>query len=291
MSRNAEFTCYARVELLTEHSGTRIACAHGMHGEGPGCSPSPSGSAAAKAQGRLRETVDGGAEYQLHSLHPIVISGLSGFLLGRVLARQGIVRSWVDRFRLWRSNAWARRQDAGRGSSTSAHRRGSNTQSRIAWGWTEEDFQAYMRAEAESGQEAAGFQGSGAAEWADWLHRTATDKEDVARAAQRAAERERNGAERRRRAQHAQQQYQQQQQYRQQRHSHHYHDHYSHTNEMTAFRALLGVTPMANPSELKEAYRRMAMLHHPDLNREDPKAACKFAQVQHAYEALQAGRK
>jgi len=47
----------------------------------------------------------------------------------------------------------------------------------------------------------------------------------------------------------------------------------------------LGVTPDANESDIKKAYRKMAMMYHPDKNPE-PEAAEKFKEVSRAYEVL-----
>src|SRR6516165_6760257 len=49
---------------------------------------------------------------------------------------------------------------------------------------------------------------------------------------------------------------------------------------------VLGVNRSANESEIKKAFRRLAKQHHPDRNKEDPKAKDKFAEVNAAYEIL-----
>src|SRR6266705_3020875 len=50
---------------------------------------------------------------------------------------------------------------------------------------------------------------------------------------------------------------------------------------------VLGVSREASKDDIKRAYRRLAKKYHPDLNKDDPKAAEeKFKQVSEAYEAL-----
>jgi molecular chaperone DnaJ len=50
---------------------------------------------------------------------------------------------------------------------------------------------------------------------------------------------------------------------------------------------VLGVPRSASPDEVKSAYRRLARLHHPDMNKENPKAAEeKFKELSEAYEVL-----
>src|SRR6266516_4339701 len=50
---------------------------------------------------------------------------------------------------------------------------------------------------------------------------------------------------------------------------------------------VLGVPREASKDDIKKAYRRLAKKYHPDLNKDDPKAAEeKFKQVSEAYEAL-----
>jgi DnaJ domain len=48
---------------------------------------------------------------------------------------------------------------------------------------------------------------------------------------------------------------------------------------MTTLYELLGVGPDAGDEALKTAYRRLAKMHHPDLNPNDPDAARRFRQV------------
>jgi hypothetical protein len=48
---------------------------------------------------------------------------------------------------------------------------------------------------------------------------------------------------------------------------------------MTTLYQLLGICPDADDEALKTAYRRLAKMHHPDLNPNDPDAACRFRQI------------
>ena len=49
---------------------------------------------------------------------------------------------------------------------------------------------------------------------------------------------------------------------------------------------ILGVQPSASEADIKKAYRRLAKRHHPDRNRDDPKAKDRFAELNTAYEVL-----
>jgi DnaJ-class molecular chaperone len=49
---------------------------------------------------------------------------------------------------------------------------------------------------------------------------------------------------------------------------------------------ILGVTKNASPAAVKSAYRRLAKKLHPDANKQDKKAANKFAELNAAYEIL-----
>ena len=50
--------------------------------------------------------------------------------------------------------------------------------------------------------------------------------------------------------------------------------------------AILELTPSANLQEIKAAHRRLARLHHPDLNPDDLQAADRFRAIQLAYDTL-----
>ena len=49
---------------------------------------------------------------------------------------------------------------------------------------------------------------------------------------------------------------------------------------------VLGVARDASAREIKNAYRRLARSHHPDVNREDPEAGRRFKEIQQAYDVL-----
>ncbi|KAL8843151.1 MAG: hypothetical protein Q9170_000281 [Blastenia crenularia] len=48
----------------------------------------------------------------------------------------------------------------------------------------------------------------------------------------------------------------------------------------------LSVSPTANQDEIKKAYRKAALKHHPDKNKDNPSAGEKFKEVSQAYEIL-----
>jgi molecular chaperone DnaJ len=54
---------------------------------------------------------------------------------------------------------------------------------------------------------------------------------------------------------------------------------------------LLGVEKSAAADELKKAYRRLAMKHHPDRNPDDAEAEAKFKEAKEAYEVLSDSQK
>jgi len=50
--------------------------------------------------------------------------------------------------------------------------------------------------------------------------------------------------------------------------------------------ATLGVSRNASEREIKQAYRRLARQHHPDVNAGDKSAEAKFKEINEAYEVL-----
>jgi molecular chaperone DnaJ len=50
--------------------------------------------------------------------------------------------------------------------------------------------------------------------------------------------------------------------------------------------AVLGVSPTAAQDEIKKQYRRLAKQHHPDANKDDPKAAERFKEISEAYNVV-----
>jgi curved DNA-binding protein CbpA len=49
---------------------------------------------------------------------------------------------------------------------------------------------------------------------------------------------------------------------------------------------ILELESSATSTEIKQAYRRLALLHHPDKNNNDPYSASLFAEIKEAYEVL-----
>lgn len=49
---------------------------------------------------------------------------------------------------------------------------------------------------------------------------------------------------------------------------------------------ILGVDKDADENQIKKAYRKLAIIHHPDKNPDDPDAAERFKDIGEAYETL-----
>jgi curved DNA-binding protein CbpA len=60
---------------------------------------------------------------------------------------------------------------------------------------------------------------------------------------------------------------------------------------MTTFYKILEVPPNATPLEIKKAYRRLALQHHPDRNQGSLESSERFKQIGEAYECLSDARK
>jgi molecular chaperone DnaJ len=54
---------------------------------------------------------------------------------------------------------------------------------------------------------------------------------------------------------------------------------------------VLGVSKGASADELKKAYRKLAMAHHPDRNHDDKQAESKFKELNEAYDVLKDDQK
>jgi DnaJ-class molecular chaperone len=49
---------------------------------------------------------------------------------------------------------------------------------------------------------------------------------------------------------------------------------------------ILGVEQDAPIEKIKKAYRKLALIYHPDRNRDNPEASAKFIMISKAYECL-----
>jgi len=54
---------------------------------------------------------------------------------------------------------------------------------------------------------------------------------------------------------------------------------------------ILGTTKEANPKEIRDAYRQLALRYHPDRNRDNPEAAARMKEVNESYAVLSDPRK
>ena len=54
---------------------------------------------------------------------------------------------------------------------------------------------------------------------------------------------------------------------------------------------VLGLERGASEGDIKKAFRKMAMEHHPDRNQHDPKSEARFKEVNEAYDVLKDGQK
>ena len=57
------------------------------------------------------------------------------------------------------------------------------------------------------------------------------------------------------------------------------------------FYEVLGVDKSVSAADLKKAYRRLAMKHHPDRNPDDKAAEAKFKEAKEAYDVLSDSQK
>src|ERR1044071_8152058 len=58
------------------------------------------------------------------------------------------------------------------------------------------------------------------------------------------------------------------------------------TMEFKDYYSTLGVAKTATAKEIKQAYRKLARKHHPDVNPKDKSAEAKFKEINEAYEVL-----
>ena len=62
-------------------------------------------------------------------------------------------------------------------------------------------------------------------------------------------------------------------------------------SEKRDYYEILGVSRTADESEVKSAYRKIAMKSHPDRNPDDPSAEARFKEAAEAYDVLSDGDK
>jgi DnaJ-class molecular chaperone len=55
---------------------------------------------------------------------------------------------------------------------------------------------------------------------------------------------------------------------------------------MTLYNQILGVSITASQAEIRESFRRLALKHHPDRNKNSEEAKQKFLKILEAYEVL-----
>ena len=63
-------------------------------------------------------------------------------------------------------------------------------------------------------------------------------------------------------------------------------DDFPHPMAKRDFYDILGVSKSADAAEIKKAHRKLARKFHPDVNKDDPRAAERFQEVQEAYDVL-----
>lgn len=56
--------------------------------------------------------------------------------------------------------------------------------------------------------------------------------------------------------------------------------------QLKDYYSILELPPSASRDDIKKAYRRLALLYHPDKSEDDPYAASRFAAIKEAYEVL-----
>jgi DnaJ-class molecular chaperone len=63
------------------------------------------------------------------------------------------------------------------------------------------------------------------------------------------------------------------------------------TMEQKDYYSILGLENNATQKEIRDAYRRLALLHHPDRNRDNPEAADRMKEINESYAVLSEPRK